>query len=245
MRTIDLNVDLGEGGSHDAELIAWASSANIACGGHAGDEATMRAAISACQSAGVAIGAHPGYEDREHFGRRPMQLTAEEVTELVRRQIRRLADIGSGIGAEIDHVKPHGALYHQADADPSLAAAVAEAVRGELPGCRFYVPPGGALERAGKNARLVVIEEGFVDRRYRHDGKLVPRGETGAVIHDPEKAVVQALEIALHKQVETMGNQFVSLPARTLCVHGDGPDAVVLLKAVRQALEAAGFTIRG
>ncbi len=245
MRTIDLNVDLGEGGSHDAELIAWASSANIACGGHAGDEATMRAAISACQSAGVAIGAHPGYEDSENFGRRPMHLTAEEVTELVRRQIRRLADIAVGIGAVIDHVKPHGALYHQSDADPSLAAAVAEAVRCELPGCRFYVPRGGALERAGKNAGLAVIEEGFVDRRYRHDGKLVPRGETGAVIHEPEAAVAQALEIALRKQVETVGNQFVSLPARTLCVHGDGPDAVVLLRAVRQALEAAGFTIPG
>jgi UPF0271 protein len=241
MRTIDLNVDLGEGGSHDAELIAWASSANIACGGHAGDEATMRAAVSACQSAGVAIGAHPGYEDREHYGRRPIHLTAEEVSELVRRQIRRLAEIG----AVIDHVKPHGALYHQADADPALAAAVAEAVRCELPGCRFYVPPGGALERAGKNAGLAVIEEGFVDRRYRHDGKLVPRGETGAVIHEPETAVAQALEIALRKQVVTMCNQYVSLPARTLCVHGDGPDAVVLLKAVRQALEAAGFTIRG
>ena len=101
------------------------------------------------------------------------------------------------------------------------------------------------LERAGKNARLAVIEEGFVDRRYRHDGKLVPRGVTGAVIHESETAVVQALEIALRKQVETMGNQLVSLPARTLCVHGDAPDAVVLLKAVRQALEAAGFTIRG
>lgn len=244
MRTIDLNVDLGEGGSHDAELIAWAGSANIACGGHAGDEDTMRAAISACLSAGVSIGAHPGYEDREHFGRRPLQLTAAEVTELVRGQIRRLAGIAASMGAEIEHVKPHGALYHQADADPQIAAAVADAVRSELPGCRFYVPPGGTLERAGKNAGLTVIEEGFVDRRYRLDGKLVPRGETGAVIHDPETAVAQALEIALHKQVETVGNERISLPARTLCVHGDGPDAVVLLKAVRQALEAAGFTIR-
>jgi 5-oxoprolinase (ATP-hydrolysing) subunit A len=141
-------------------------------------------------------------------------------------------------------VKPHGALYHQADANPQIAAAIADAARSELPGCRFYVPPGGALERAGKNAGLIVIEEGFVDRRYRHDGKLVPRGEAGAVIYDTETAVAHALEIALHKQVETIGNQFVSLPARTLCVHGDGADAVVLLKAVRQALEAAGFIIR-
>jgi 5-oxoprolinase (ATP-hydrolysing) subunit A len=244
MRIIDLNVDLGEGGPHDAELIAWAGSANIACGGHAGDEDTMRAAVSACLSAGVAIGAHPGYEDREHFGRRLMNLTAAGVGEMVCRQIRRLAGIAASMGAEIDHVKPHGALYHQADADPQIAAAVADAVRGELPGCRFYVPPGGALERAGKNAGLAVIVEGFVDRRYRHDGRLVPRGEAAAVIHDPETAVAQALEIALHKQVKTVGNEHISLPAQTLCVHGDGTDAVVLLKAVRQALEAGGFTIR-
>lgn len=243
MRSIDLNVDLGEGGSHDAELIAWASSANIACGGHAGDDSTMRAAVSACLTSGVAIGAHPGYEDRENFGRRPMHLAPAEVTAMLRRQIRRLSDIAASMGAEIDHVKPHGALYHQADADPPLAAAVAQAVKNELPASRFYTPPGGALAIAGKAAGLQVIAEGFIDRRYRPDGRLIPRGEPGAVIHDPETAVAQALDIALRREVETQGNRRIPLPARTLCVHGDGPEAVLLLKSARRALEAAGFTI--
>ena len=186
MRTIDLNADLGEGGSQDAALIALASSANIACGGHAGNDDTMRAAIDGCISAGVAIGAHPGYEDRENFGRRPMDLEPAAVAELVSRQIGRFAKLAARAGAEIHHVKPHGALYHQADHDPALAAAVAESVMCLLPGCGFYVPPAGALAVAGEAAGLDVWAEGFVDRRYQENGALVPRGEPGAVIGSPK-----------------------------------------------------------
>lgn len=239
MRIIDLNVDLGEGGTHDAELIALASSANIACGGHAGDESTMRTAVSVCRQQGVAVGAHPGYEDREHFGRREMDLPPGQVTDLVTRQVGRLAAI-----ARIHHVKPHGALYNQADRDPALAAAVVRGVLRVAPGCVFYAPPAGALADAAKAAGLTVHAEGFADRRYQENGALVPRGETGAVIGDVPTAVAQALEIALRRRVETRGGPWIPLPARTICVHGDGAEAAALLREIRRALEAAGFSIR-
>jgi UPF0271 protein len=244
MRSIDLNADLGEGGSHDAELTALASSANIACGGHAGDETTMRNAIEACLVHGTAIGAHPGYEDPAHFGRRPLDLAPAAVEDLVSRQVERIAEIAARAGAEVHHIKPHGALYNQADRDPGLAAAVAAGVRKILPGRGFYVPPSGALAAAGKAAGLVVRAEGFADRRYLENGWLVPRGECGAVIEDIGSAVAQALEIARDHRVRAISNTLIPLMAKTLCVHGDGLDAVELLTAVRHALEAAGFTIR-
>jgi UPF0271 protein len=243
MRSIDLNADLGEGGSHDPELIALASSANIACGGHAGDETTMRRAIEACLANSVAIGAHPGYEDPAHFGRRALDLAAAAVEDMVSRQVERLAKLAALADAEIHHVKPHGALYNQADRNPELATAIATGVERVLPGCGFYVPPSGALAAAGRAAGLVVKAEGFTDRRYRDNGSLVPRGEEGAVIGDIESAVEQALEIARGHRVLTISNILIPLPAETLCVHGDGPEAVELLRAVRRALEDAGFTI--
>ncbi len=240
MLTIDLNADLGEGGSQDAALLALCSSANIACGGHAGDEQTMEETVEEALEAGVAIGAHPGYEDRENFGRRPMDLNPAAVADLVSRQVGRLAEIAAGI----HHVKPHGALYHQADRDPQLAAAVAEGVKRIMPGCGFYVPPGGALAAAGEAAGLDVWPEGFVDRRYQENGTLVPRGEPGAIIGDIDEAIAQALQTASKGRVKTITGTWLPLPAKTLCVHGDSPQAVELLGAVRQALQAAGFSIR-
>lgn len=244
MRSIDLNVDLGEGGNEDAALIALASSANIACGGHAGDDSTMRAAIQAALAAGVSIGAHPGYEDRENFGRRALDLPPSEVTALVARQISKLMEIAASLGAEIHHVKPHGALYLQANRDTTLAEAVVDGVVKCLPGAVFYVPPGGELARAGQRAGLHIVPEGFVDRRYAETGELLPRNEPGAVIEDLTTAIDQAKNIALHHQVTSISGNPISLPAATLCVHGDGFHAVETLRAVRTALEAAGVTIR-
>ena len=240
MRAIDLNADLGEGGSQDAELMALASSVNIACGGHAGDKETMDASVEEALEAGVAIGAHPGYEDREGFGRLPMDLEPAAVADLVSQQVGRLTEIAAGI----HHVKPHGALYNQANRDPELAAAVVEGVKRIVPDCEFYVPPGGALAAAAEAAGLAVRAEGFVDRRYQENGTLVPRGEPGAVIEDVDEAIAQALQIACKERVRTVTGTWIPLPAKTLCVHGDSPRAVELLGAVRQALEAAGFTIR-
>lgn len=244
MHFIDLNVDLGEGGNEDAALIALASSANIACGGHAGDEMTMRAAIQAALEAGVAVGAHPGYEDRENFGRRALDLPLEEVTEMVARQVRRLMEIAAPLGAEIHHVKPHGALYLQADRDAALAGAVVAGVKKWRPGCAFYVPPGGELARAGKCGGLQVVPEGFVDRRYGENGDLLPRAEPGAVIEDQSAAIAQAASIAWHQRVVSASGTVIPLPAATLCVHGDGSHAVATLRAVRNALESTGIVIR-
>jgi UPF0271 protein len=243
MRSIDLNADIGEGGEDEA-LIALLSSANIACGGHAGDESSMRSAIDACLAAGVAIGAHPGYEDPAHFGRREMDLAPSEVADLVARQVSCLMEMTARSGAAVHHVKPHGALYHQADRSPALAAAVAEGVARIIPGCWFYVPPGGELASAGKKASLRVKTEGFMDRRYAENGALVSRTLPEAVIDDVGAAVLQVLEIVLNHRVRTVGDTWFPMPAETLCVHGDSPRAVEILSAVRQALIASGFAIR-
>jgi UPF0271 protein len=231
MRSIDLNADLGEGGSHDAELLELVSSANIACGGHAGDEATMRRSIELALASGVEIGAHPGYEDREHFGRLAMVLPLEEVTDLVRRQVEALATLAGDAGTRLHHVKPHGALYNQASRDPLLAAAVVAGITRVSPGLILYALPASELAKAGLAASLAVHAEGFADRRYREDGSLMPRGEPGAVIKDVDVAVAQAMGIA------SSGN------VQTLCVHGDGATAVAILRALRDQLGAAGCDI--
>ena len=243
MKRIDLNADLGEGGPDDAALMALVSSANIACGGHAGNSDTMRTAIRLAMAAGVSIGAHPGYEDREHFGRRPLDLPSEQVREMVENQLRNFHEIARADGAEVRHVKPHGALYNQADRSPDLAAAVAEAAHSVFPEAALFGPPAGCLEAAARTAGLEFVAEGFADRRYSPDGTLVPRSEADAVIEIPNEAVAQALEIARNSSVRTPNGSQISLPARTLCVHGDGPASVTLLKSLRNALEAQGFSI--
>lgn len=233
MRSIDLNADLGEGGTEDEALLALVTSANIACGGHAGDEETMRRSIKNALACGVAIGAHPGYEDREHFGRLAMTLPLEKVTDLVRRQVNKLFTLASEAGARLHHVKPHGALYNQAARDPLLAAAVVEGIARVSPDLILYAQPKSALAEAGRAAGLTVRAEGFADRRYRDDGSLMPRGEPGAVIKDVDAAVAQAIDIASTGAVET------------LCVHGDGVTAVAILRALRGKLGEAGLAVSG
>ncbi len=232
MRSIDLNADLGEGGSEDEALLGLVSSANVACGGHAGDEQTMRRAIELTLAAGVALGAHPSYEDREHFGRRALVLPLNQVTDLVRRQVGELAGLAEELGARLNHVKPHGSLYNQADRDGPLAAAVVDGIVSISPELILYAPPEGKLAAAARAAGLTVCAEGFADRRYLEDGSLMPRAEPGAVISNVEEAVAQALAIISNRNVDT------------LCVHGDGATAVAILKALRDRCESAGLAIR-
>lgn len=231
MRIIDLNADLGEGGTEDEALLDLVSSANIACGGHAGDEITMRRAIELAMASGVAIGAHPGYEDREHFGRRALTLPLKAVTDFVQRQVQQIASIANEMGSELHHVKAHGSLYNQADRDPELARAVVKGITAISPGIILYAPPAGALAAAGRAAGLTICAEGFADRRYLENGALMPRAEPGAVISNVDEAVAQALEIVANGTVET------------LCVHGDGPTAVAILRTLRGRLEERGHTI--
>jgi UPF0271 protein len=245
MRHIDLNADLGEGGDQDGALIALVSSANIACGAHAGDPAGIRLAIDACLAAGVAVGAHPGYADREHFGRRPLALGAAGVRRQLSEQLQFFAGIAKQAGAVIHHVKPHGALYNQADRDPELANAIVEAIQTTLGDTLLYCPPAGEMARAANMAGLTPVAEGFADRRYRGDGSLVPRGEPGAVIDVIPDAIMQAVQIARNQSVSAEnGSKVIPLAVGTLCVHGDGPQAAELMRQVRSALMDQGFEIR-
>lgn len=228
----------------DGALIDMVSSANIACGGHAGDESSMRAAIDACLATGVAIGAHPGYEDRENFGRRALNLALAEVADLVARQVSHMAEMSASAGGVVQHVKLHGALYHQADRDPALAAAVVGAVAGILPGCGFDVPPAGCLAKAGEDAGLIVRAEGFMDRRYAENGQLVSRSQPDAVIDHVGEAVTQAMQIVREGRVKTLAGSTFPLTAQTLCVHGDSPQAFEILRTVRHALIDAEFKIQ-
>ncbi len=228
---IDLNADLGEGGTEDERLLGLVSSANIACGGHAGDELTMRRTIDLALANGVAIGAHPGYEDREHFGRRAMAFPLNQVTDLVERQVAVLARLAEAAGTGLHHVKPHGALYNQADRDALFAAALVEGVTRVSSTAMLYALPGSKLAEAGHAAGLPICLEGFADRRYVPNGSLMPRNEPGAVISNVDEAVAQAMDHAASGKVET------------LCVHGDGPTAVAILTVLRERLESAGLTI--
>jgi UPF0271 protein len=236
---IDLNCDLGEGGSSDAEIMPLITSANIACGAHAGDQGTMRATVALALAHGIAIGAHPGYADRGHFGRREQGLTPDQVRALVRDQIEALR-----VFAPIRHVKPHGALYHSAERDAATAQAIADAVHAFDPSLILFGLAGGALLRAGLARGLRVAGEAFADRTYRADGALTARGDPRALIADPSAAVAQTLGIIRAGTVRSIDGDDVRLKADTICLHGDGEHAVALARALRRELATAGIAVR-
>jgi UPF0271 protein len=240
---VDLNFDGGEGGD-DAGLMRWVSTVNIACGGHAGDAATMRRVVRLALAKGVAIHAHPSYEDRENFGRNPVALAPEEIQNLVKRQVETLRNIVREEESELTGVKPHGALYHAAAASDAVAAAVARAVRIVSPALVLVSGPGSKLLDAGRAEGLVVAAEGFVDRGYEADATLVPRGTPGALVEDPAAAARQALAIVLHRQGTARNGQAFPLAADTLCLHGDTPNALAIAAAVRTALIQQTVVVR-
>jgi len=244
MNTVDLNCDLGEGGAHDVELMALITSANIACGGHAGDAATMRATVKLAQAHRVSIGAHPGYADREHFGRRELGLTTRQIEQLVRDQTARLITIAHDCGTEVTHVKPHGALYNQAARDPAVAAAIASAV-GALDGNLILIGlSGSSLITAGRKQGLRVAQEAFADRNYLADGSLAPRTMAGGLIEDSTMAARRALQMCQDQEVETMDGSRRAIVMDTLCLHGDGLQAVTMAREVRRVLTTGGITLR-
>jgi UPF0271 protein len=239
MHTIDLNADLGEGGSQDAALMALASSVNIACGGHAGDGESIRRAVELALETQVAIGAHPGYEDAGNFGRKPLQLSCEEIRSLTLRQLGRILDIHPNL----HHVKPHGALYNESNRNEAMAVALVAAIAEISPDTILYCPPHGELSKAAALSGIAVCGEGFIDRRYLDDGSLCPRSEKMALIEDPGEAMSQALKIALRQTVTTLSGAAIPLKAGTLCVHGDSPNALITLKLSRSLLEDTGIRI--
>ncbi|HET7931119.1 MAG TPA: 5-oxoprolinase subunit PxpA [Rhodanobacteraceae bacterium] len=248
MNRIDLNSDLGESFGawrmgDDAGVMPWITSANIACGFHAGDPAIMQHTVALCIEHGVAIGAHVSLPDLQGFGRREMRVSPAEVHAQTLYQIGALHAFVHAAGSHLHHVKPHGALYNMAARDRALADAIAAAVRAFNPTLILVGLTGSALVDAGRAAGLSVQREGFCDRRYRVDGSLTPRSEAGAVIEDIDHAVAQALSIATRGEATAVDGTPVRIAADTLCVHGDRANAATFAEHLRRALEVAGVRI--
>lgn len=242
--SVDLNADLGEGVGDDAAMMAVVSSANVACGGHAGNAATMQAALEAARDHGVSVGAHPGYEDRANFGRVVVPMGADAITGMVTRQTSALADMAAALGMRLSYVKAHGALYNLAAVDREVSQAVCDGIRAVDPGLACLCLSGSVTERVAQDAGLRVMAEVFADRAYRPDGTLVPRGEAGAVIHDPQAVVGRVLDMLEQGAITAVDGSRLPLAMDSICVHGDTPGAVALARALRQAIAAAGWAVR-
>ncbi len=245
---IDLNSDLGEAFGawpmgQDAQLMPLVSSANVACGFHAGDPATMRATVRLARAHGVAVGAHPGFPDLVGFGRREMQVRPAEVEDFVLYQIGALSAIAHSEGVKLQHVKAHGALYNMACRDEALAEAIAAAVAAFDPSLVLFGLPGSALLQAGLDAGLPVAAEAFADRAYLPDGSLAPRSQPGSVIHEVDTVVARAVTMVTESTVVATDGARLAFEADTLCLHGDTPGAATLAAAIRRGLEDAGVTI--
>jgi len=247
MRVVDLNADVGEWhvtpSTADVELMSVISSANIACGLHAGSAEAMAVTVQLCSAHAVAIGAHPSFDDREHFGRREVVASSAEVWSLLSRQLEALAYVAGGLNVRVGHVKPHGALYNMAARDRTLADAVAGAVARFDPGVVLFGLAGSELIRGGERANLRTASEVFADRSYLADGSLAPRSVPGAVIDDADLVAARAVMMVREQTVQALDGTRVRVAAETICVHGDTPGAANLARRVRQALEAAGVQI--
>jgi UPF0271 protein len=241
---IDLNADLGEGCGNDEALLSLISSANVACGWHAGDATTMRQTVAWAIERGVAIGAHPSYPDRENFGRTEMRRAPEDVYADVLYQIGALAAIVGAQGGRLAHVKAHGALYNQAARDPVLADAIVRAVRDFDTDLTFFGLAGSTMVRVAREAGLKVKEEVFADRGYNPDGSLVKRGTPGALHEDEEVALAQTLSMVRDQRVRAIDGSWVPIRAETVCLHGDGAHALAFARRIRERLGEEGIAIR-
>lgn len=242
---IDLNADVGEipaalADGSEERLLRLVTSANVACGGHAGSVESMRAVIEIARRLGVNVGAHPGYPDRAGFGRVPMPLTPAEIEATVHAQVTALA----GLGAAVRHVKPHGALYNVAAKDAGIAAAIAAGVRRWRDDVVLVGLAGSTMLDVWGRAGFRVAGEAFADRAYEADGTLRSRRHADALITDPRAAARQALNIVEHGSVTALDGTHVPVAARTLCVHGDTPGAVAVVQAIRAAFAARGIDVR-
>ncbi len=243
MPVIDLNCDVGEGCGNDPELIGLVSSANIACGVHAGDIDTMRRTVDLAIKHDVAIGAHPGYPDRENFGRLPMTLSASEIKRIVTDQIATLSEIARSAGGQLGHVKPHGALYNQSARDPELAATIASAVSEFDSKIILFGLSGSHSITEAQKIGLRTASEVFADRTYQTDGSLTPRSKPNALIHDDEAASTQVLDMIKYGRVRSVDAIMIPIIAETVCIHGDSEKAVILARTIKSRLADSGVTI--
>jgi UPF0271 protein len=248
--TVDLNCDMGESFGvytlgDDAEMLKIVTSANIACGFHAGDPLVIDRTVTLARQAGVAIGAHPGFLDLWGFGRRSiLGDSPREIEKMVIYQIGAVQALAAAAGHRITHVKPHGALANMAAADPDLALACAQATKAVDPDLIFVVMPGMATERAAEKIGLKMACEVFADRTYDDDGNLTSRKKTGAVLHDADEAARRVLRMVEEQAITTVSGRRIPVRIDTICVHGDNPAAVAMARTIRTVLEGAGVTIR-
>jgi len=249
MKFIDINCDMGEipeaiaDGTQEA-LMRSLTSVNIACGGHAGDEASMRTTIQQALAAGVSVGAHPGYPDRDNFGRLELQMPLEDVSEFVYQQVRAFAEIAESLGARVAHVKPHGALYNQAVHNQSLASAIAMGVACWRSDVILMGLAGSPMLDVFRESGFLFAAEAFADRKYEPNGTLRARKYTDALIQDPAQAAAQALRIAQNASVIASDGSEVLMRAETLCIHGDTPGSVQIAAVVAATLRQAGIELR-
>lgn len=239
---MDLNADVGEG-MDDATVLPYVTSANVACGMHAGDPSVMDETVELALSRGIRVGAHPGYPDRANFGRVTVEMAADEIENLVVYQVAALEGFVRSRGARLTHVKPHGALYHDAGEFPDVARAIAEGVRRVGTSLVLVGAAGSMLVGAGRDAGLTVAEEAFADRRYRADGTLVPRGEPGALVTDPDEAAEQAVRLAQERIVIANDGSRIEVRADTICLHGDTPGAADIARRIHERFRIAGIRI--
>jgi UPF0271 protein len=249
MSIIDLNSDLGESFGAwtmgmDSEVMAHISSSNIACGWHAGDAEVMVKTVRAAKAKGVAVGAHPGYPDLLGFGRRNMACTTDELYAYTLYQVGALKSICESEGLELQHVKPHGAMYNQAAKDPKLAEAIVRAVKSAGKGIILLGLANSAFEAACAGLGVPFASEAFADRGYMPDGSLVPRSQPGAFIHDPDEAAARMVKLVKEGVVATPDGQELKLKAHSICMHGDSPEAVKMAEVVRAAMEKNGVAVK-
>ncbi|MEP1231092.1 MAG: 5-oxoprolinase subunit PxpA [Litorimonas sp.] len=250
---IDLNADIGEADTADwawaeAQIVMAISSANIACGGHAGDNETMRATVQACKARGVVIGAHPAYPDRENFGRKSLilgqDISAAQLTRSLTAQIVTLTEIAADQDMTVSYVKPHGALYNDAVTDIEKARLITQVIGYIDPKLILLGGPNSCMQIAAQDAGLTFIAEGFIDRRYTDEGHLQPRGKDGAVIKDTQMRLTQACSLAQKGEVQTASGNILTIQARSLCLHGDSAGAVETAWQARKAIENLGIKIQ-
>ena len=239
---MDLNADVGEG-MDDATVLPYVTSANVACGMHAGGPTVMDETVELALSRGIRVGAHPGYPDRANFGRATVEMAADEIENLVVYQVAALEGFVRSRGGHLTHVKPHGALYHNGGEFPDIARAIAEGVRRVGTHLVLVGAAGSMLIGAGREAGLTVAEEAFADRRYRADGTLVPRGEPGALVTDPDEAAEQAVRLAQDRMVVANDGSRIEVRADTICLHGDTPGAADIARRIHERFRLAGIRI--
>jgi UPF0271 protein len=244
MTSLDLNADLGEGVGDDEAMLDIVSSASIACGGHAGDEQSMRKALRAAKARGVVVGAHPGFPDRANFGRVRMLLPPEELDATIRAQVRTLVELGEEEGWPVRYVKLHGALANMAAEEPAIAALCFASIEGLVRDMAVLAIDNSAQTEMAEGLGFKTIREAYADRAYQAGGLLMPRQVPGAVLHDPAVVAERAVRLATSNEILAADGGVIHTHARSLCIHGDTPDAVAMARAVKEALASAGIEIK-